>query len=497
MATHHTIIVGAGMAGLAAAIALSAKGESVTVVESRTYPGGKMRQIQTPGGGVDSGPTVFTMKYVFDELFDMAGRTVEQELGLDRTNILARHAWDDSGTFDLFTDRKESEDAIARFFGKANADGYRRFCADAENIFATLKDTYIGAQRPGPFELGRRVGLTRLPTLLALRPFTSLWNALGDYFPDARLQQLFGRYATYVGSSPFQSPATLMLIAHVEQEGVWFVEGGMHALARKMAEVAEGCGARFHWESPVAHILETKGRASHVELQNGVRLEGDTILFCGDASALANGVLKSSRMSVVPVPRNKRALSALTWSITANTGGVDLHRHNVFFSDAYKAEFDAIFKNSTTPAQPTVYVCAQDRQADGTLATQNGERLLCLTNAPAFGDEKRLTQEEMNRCEDAMFSTLTKCGLQVDRASMKGTITQPADFEALFPGSGGSLYGRAAHGWLASFARSGAKTAIPGLYLAGGSVHPGPGVPMATRSGMLAAEQILKDRALT
>ena len=489
----RVVVIGAGMGGLCSAITLSAAGFDVTVVESRAYPGGKMREVPVGGLGVDSGPTVFTMKWVFDELFERAGLSFDDRVSLTPAHILARHGWRDGTSLDLFAEVEESVAAIADFAGPENADGYRRFAQDSERVFETLKRSYIAAPRPSPIDLVRRIGPMNVGDMLALKPFDTLWKALGGYFSDHRLQQLFGRYATYCGSSPFQSPATLMLVAHVEQDGVWFVSGGMHALAQALGEAAQGLGATLRYGEGVAGIAVDDG-VSGVTLTSGERLDADAVIFNGDASALTR-MLPSAARAPKPVPAAKRSLSAQTWSMRARTAGFPLSRHTVFFSDDYRAEFDTIFDKRGLPEQPTVYICAQDRDDHGALADTGGEgeRLLCLINAPADGDTRRFEESEVEEWLGKTCDHLGQCGLSLDPIS--AVPTGPADFEALFPGSGGALYGRASHGWMASFQRQGSRTKIPGLYLAGGSVHPGPGVPMAALSGRLAAESLVADRA--
>ncbi len=486
------------MAGLSAAIALSAAGGDIVLLDKAEAPGGKVRQISVAGLPIDSGPTVFTMRDVFDALLAPIGARLDDLVQLSRASCLARHLWPDGAALDLFADIEASAEAIESFSDRQNADGYRRFCVDSAAMFETLQSTFIAAERPNPISLARRIGPWRFDRMSQLRPFSTLWAALGDYFSDPRLRQLFGRYATYCGSSPFDAPATLMLVAHVEQAGVWLVEGGMHALACALADLAAARAVEMRYGADVADILGDGSGVRGVTLSSGETIDADAVIYCGDVSALASGGFGSLDVGVSEVPAPERSLSALTWSAVARTSGVALTRHNVFFSDDYPAEFDAIFKDRRAPEKPTVYVCAQDRDDAGRLnhkaASDGRERLLILINAPADGDERRYSTGETKQWMEKTIAQLKSCGLMLDAERMDAVATTPGDFSRLYPGTGGALYGRASHGWAATFRRPGARTKVPGLYLAGGSVHPGPGVPMAAMSGRLAAAALIADR---
>ncbi|WP_342212091.1 1-hydroxycarotenoid 3,4-desaturase CrtD [Roseitalea porphyridii] len=496
---ERTVVIGAGMGGLAAAIRLAGQGHDVVVFDKENAPGGKMRHVAVDGALVDGGPTVFTMKWVFDRLLEGSGQRLKDAVGLKKADLLARHRWTDGSSLDLFADIGKSAEAIEAFSDRANADGYRRFCADSETIFAILKEPFIAGQRPTMARFLWRLGPLSIRRHLTLRPFDTMWSALGDYFSDPRLRQLFARYSTYVGSSPFLTPATLMLIAHVEQEGVWMVDGGMHALAKGLVRLGEARGVRYRFGTGVAEILSENGRVSGVVLDDGERVETRAVVFNGDVSALGAGLAGEAGRAVRPrpVPPAKRSLSAIAVAGTMPVADFPLAHHTVFFGPDYPAEFSAIFDERRIAAQPTVYICAQDRDPHGTVsdaARQAGrERVLMLVNAPADGDTKQYDHNEIDRCLTLTLEQLDRCGLTLDRASLRTEVTTPAGFAKLFPGSGGAIYGRATHGWLASFQRAGARTALKGLYLAGGSVHPGPGVPMATLSGLLAADALVRD----
>ncbi len=453
-----------------------------------------MRRVSAAGAELDGGPTVFTMRWVFESLFADAGASFRDRVKLNEASVLARHAWKGSERLDLFADRRASADAIGTFAGSREADGYLRFCRDAGRVHDALKDSFMAAQRPGPVELALRIARHDPAGLLRLKPFSTLWSALGGYFRDPRLRQLFARYATYVGSSPFSAPATLMLIAHVEQEGVWLVDGGMHELALAMEKLAISLGVDVRRGAAVV-AMARQGSGFEVRLADDSTVKAARIVHCGDVSALA-AMPGGLSTGLKPVRARDRSLSAIVWAMRGKAEGFPLARHTVFFSDDYREEFDAIFNRGEVPRAPTVYVCAQDRDDAGGLAPGSDERLYLLINAPANGDTKTLSASEIGQCLNETQKQLRDCGLALEPEGPVN-VTAPADWNRLFPGSGGAIYGRASHGWMASFARPGARTSVPGLYLAGGSVHPGAGVPMAALSGRLAAQALMADLRLT
>ncbi|NJC05564.1 1-hydroxycarotenoid 3,4-desaturase [Sphingomonas kaistensis] len=490
---EQVVVIGAGIGGLASAIHLASRGVPVTLVEKDAHPGGKVRRQEVGGVAIDAGPTVFTCKDVFEALFAEAGADLDQRCAIRRADLLARHAWSEGERLDLFVDPKRSEQAIGEFAGADAARGYRVFAAEAKRIHGILDSSFMRNSRVYPPMLMWRIGLWRLGALRAIRPYESLWSALGDHFRDPRLRQLFARYSTYCGSSPFDAPATLMLIAHVEAEGVWLIEGGLSALADALATLAREQGARLRFGEPVSEVLVERGRAAGVRLASGEVIRASTVIANADPAALGSGMFgDAARRAVRPVPRARRSLSAVTWLIKARSDGFPLDRHNVFFSPDYRAEFDAL-KQGRLAASPTAYVCALDRPGQ---PPGEGERLQVIVNAPANGDTHPYGPEEIAACGTAMLERLRRCGLTLEPQA-EPLVTSPADFAHRFPATGGALYGRASHGWAASFLRQSDRTRIPGLYCAGGSTHPGAGVPMAALSGRLAAQTVLGDWAST
>ena len=496
MAATGTVVIGAGIGGMVAALELALAGEAVTVVEAEDRVGGKLRQIRVGEHSLDSGPTVFTMRWVFDALFAAAGSSLEDELQPRALEVLASHYWQDGSRLDLYADRERSAAAIGEFAGACAARQFLRFCQQTQRMYSTLEQPFLRSQQPSTAGLSLKV-LRQSPLgLLHIHPFRRMAGALAKNFTDPRLRQLYGRYATYCGSSPYQAPATLMLIANVEQQGVWQLRGGMQSLADALYRLASAQGVKFHLKRRVAAIDIRSGKVSAVRTETGDVFPCEAVICNADPAAVRQGLLGDSARNALPQGSGERSLSAVTWGLACTTGGINLAHHNVFFSPDYRQEFRELLEHQQLPGTPTVYICAQDR---GSLMPSRGqtERLLCLVNAPARGDSRPFTDEEIATCATRTFQTLARCGLQLTAETAEQTVTTPNDFTRRFPGTGGALYGQASHGWRSSFSRPGARTRIPGLYLAGGGTHPGPGVPMAALSGKLAAQSRLADRAST
>ena len=482
----RVVVIGAGIGGLSAALDLSTRGCHVTLLEQHDSVGGKMHQHTIAGRQIDAGPTVFTMRYVFDQLLSRAGYRLEDLVDLTRTDLLARHFWKDGTALDLFSEIDRTAAAISDFASPSEARKYVRFAQKSEAVFNALNHSFMQRERPGPLQMAAGAGCYNLLNILRSPPFISLWNALGRSFDDPRLRQLFARYSTYCGSSPFKAPATLMLIAHAERSGVWMLQQGMQALAKALADVAERNSCDINLSTTVQQITCNDDAISGVLLSDDRWIAADAVIYNGELAALANGNLGKPASTAIRY-KTARSLSALTLSTVATVDFPNLAYHNVFFGDDYADEFDALFNHSAICNDPTIYVCAQDR--DNSVATASAERLFCLMNAPA----QTMSETEVNAGAEKLKQTLANHGLQWHEQADGPVIETPDTFNALCPGSNGALYGQPTHGWTGSFKRCGSRTAIKGLYVAGGGVHPGAGVPMVSLSGQLAAASVCAD----
>ena len=486
----RVIVVGAGIGGLAVAMRLAARGVDVLVLERDRDVGGKARTERIAGFDVDAGPTVVTMRWALDEVFQGAGARLDEHVRLEPRLVLARHAWSDGTRFDLFADPARALDEVGRVFGPRERAAYAAFRDDARRIYESVEAPFLRAPAPTLrsvlAEARRNLGaLTRIDAL------RSMMSALEARFSNPKLTQLFGRYATYCGSSPYEAPATLNLVSHVEAMGVYRVHGGVGALAQAMRAVAAAHGATFRHEATVVEVVDRTGQARGVRLANGEEFAADAVVFNGDVAALAG---MTTRRAVASHSPQKRSFSAVTWTAVARASGFPLVHHNVFFSDDYRTELEALVRDRRVHDRPTVYLCAQDRGDEPRHLAE--ERMLLIVNAPATGDDpERWQQLENERCDRAAFQWIERCGLTLENVTRRRTT--PREWNQRVPATGGALYGPISSGSTSAMMRHGSSTKLPGLFMAGGSVHPGPGVPMAALSGTRAAEATLAYLAST
>jgi 1-hydroxycarotenoid 3,4-desaturase len=481
------VVIGAGIGGLSAALRLAHQGCDVTVLDMHAAPGGKMRTVTSAAGSVDAGPTVLTLRPVFEALFTDVGEDLSEHLTLQPLEVLARHYWDDGTMLDLTADPAQSAANISTAFGTKAGAEFTKFSARAKRLFTAFDGPMMRTSAPGQWAVTKAV-LGNPALIPDMAPHRTMAGLLKSTFKDPRLAQLFGRYATYVGGSPYASPALLSLIWEAEAQGVWSVKGGMNKLAQSIADLAAMRGAQFFYDAKATRITRQNGRTSGVQTANA-HYPADFVLFNGDPRALQTGLLGDGiKRAVKENQTEPRSLSAFVHAFAARPTGVKLAHHTVFFGHDPAAEFKALAKGEM-PTDATLYLCAQDH---GHVATDALQRFEIIMNGPPV---LRDPEKEKPPCQTQIFKRLQAFGLQFSPTPGPQTLTTPQGFDQMFPASLGSLYGRSPHGLTAAFKRPTARTPIKGLYLCGGGAHPGAGVPMATLSAQHAAAAIMTDHA--
>ena len=480
--SQRAIVIGAGMGGLAAAVRLRAAGHEVTVLERNHQPGGKLAELVTHGYTFDLGPSLVTLPHVYDEVFRLAGTTLAEQDELVRLDPQFRYHWPDGAQLTV-PDGAEATAAALEAFAPGAGAAWRRFDERGRRIWDTSERTFFAGPMSDPLSLLRRM---RSPLdLIAIDPLRTLARSAAAHFDDARLQQWVGRYATYSGSSPFRAPATLACIPHIEARyGCWYPMGGVGRLRDALVEVARSVGVELRTGADVAAIGTDGSRVTGVDLVAGEHLAADIVVANADAEHLY-GDLLPDRRALRRVRRAERSTSGFVVCVGARGTTPGIGHHNVWFSSDSRAEFEQL-TSGRLAEEPTVYACVSS-VTDPSQAPAGAENWFLLVNTPPGVDIDREAYTTV------VLDRLRAHGIDLaGRAEVLETST-PADLAARVRAPGGAIYGSSSDGWRAAFVRPANRGVREGLYLVGGSSHPGGGLPLVTTSARIVADLVSHD----
>lgn len=489
------LVIGGGIGGLSTAIRLATAGQKVIILEQQGQVGGKMGQVEAEGFRWDTGPSVITMRPVFAELFQVAGRRMEEYLTLQPVDPLTRYLYPDGMVLDATRDLARMAEQIGGV-EERDVAGYLRYLAYAAQLHRITGPVFIYDQPPTP------ASFLRVPPWDAVKvdPLRTMDQSIRSFVRSPYLRQLLGRFATYVGGSPYLAPATLNVIAHVEMTGgVWYPLGGVYAIAQAMARLATELGVEIRTHCPVAQIDIKNGRAAGVILGNGERMAAQAVVANVDVATVYQRLLPPGAVTPNQVRKLTQAepsCSGFILLLGVEGEHPQLAHHNIFFSADYPREFEQIFRQGQPPDDPTVYVAITSK-SDPSHAPPGCENWFVLVNAPAVDDrfDWSVHKEAYAR---RVLGVLRGFGLDVDAAIRTRQILTPLDLARLTGAHRGALYGASPNSRWTAFRRPHNRCReIPGLYFAGGTTHPGGGVPMVTLSGKVAAELVLADMGVT
>lgn len=463
-------VVGGGVGGLATAIRLRVLGHGVTVFERNDVPGGKLAVRERDGFVFDIGPSLVTLPHVYDELFRQAGTSLADEVDLIRLDPQFRYTWADGHTMVMRDDG-------------CDEPGYREFVEHGRTIWDISERTFFAGPMGSPVSLLRR--MQRPSDLVRIDPLRTLDASARRCFTDERMVQWAGRYATYSGSSPYRAPATLGCIAHVEHEfGCWYPMGGLGALRDAFVRVAERSGVDVRCGSDVAAITVGPTRVTGVLLADGTMHPADVVVSNADAEHLYRDLLPD-RKALRRVHRSTPSTSGFVVLVGAAGATPDIAHHNVWFSSDERREFAQIADGHLAD-EPTVYACVSS-VTDASQAPAGDENWFLLVNTPAGVEVDR------DAYSGVVLDVLARRGIDLrGRARFTETIT-PHDLEQRYRAPGGAIYGSSSDGRRAAFVRPANRGSRPGLYLVGGSSHPGGGLPLVTMSARIVADMITGD----
>ena len=483
----RVVVVGAGLGGLSAAARLAALGHDVTVCEQAGEVGGKLGWTSRDGFSFDTGPSLLTLPAVQRDLFLKTGAPLEDVLDVVPLDPVCAYRFGDGTRLEVPGGGLPAvAAAVDAALGPGAGAQWTGFLRRAARIWDVSREPFLENPLDGVRTLLR---LARdLDAVRTVAPWRSLRSLGEQHLHDPRLRVLLDRYATYSGSDPRRAPAALATVPYVEHAfGAWYVRGGLRRLAEAVAERAAERGARIRTGADVAEVLVEGGRASGVRLAGGERLPADVVVSAVDAAHLYRDLLPRPRLRPSPRRRSSSGL-VLLLSLRGRTPG--LRHHTVLFPADYDAEFDDLAAGRPV-ADPTVYVSAPD---DPALRPDDGhEAWFVLVNAPVH-DPARGTDWTAPGLADAqadrVLAVMAERGLDVRGRVLRREVRTPADLERDTRSDGGAIYGSSSDGARGAFLRPANRSPVPGLFLVGGSAHPGGGLPLVGLSARIVTELV-------
>lgn len=506
----NVIVIGGGLAGLAAACeaAVLLQGRAtITLVERNQHLGGKMNVLKDQGYSFDMGPTILTLPQVLCGILRRAGRRVEDYIQFVRLDPQWRCFYADGVTLDLRDDPQQfMADLDRQFPGAGAGKGYAAFLAYARKMLGLSEQVFFYKDLEGVRDM-MRVTPMRDPRLLkavlGMRMHSTVGATAHGMIREPHVRQLAEHFLQYVGSSPFLAPAILALIAAAQSDyGCWYAVGGTRMVARALERLAGELGVRVRTGAGVTRIREAGGHVTGVELEGGEVLPASAVISNCDVQRTLSGLLGT------PSAKSRRTKIARTYT-PACSGlvlylGLDrqyehLAHHNFIFSGDSRQEFDDIYARGIPARDPSIYLCVPSR-SEPTQAPPGGEALYALIHTPYLRQGQRWEGPGglLEQYRPVVIDKLKTCGAAAmpdleQHIVCEHTLT-PGGIERLYNAEGGAIYGLASHGRLAGgFKPRNRSRVYKNLYLAGGSVNPGPGVPMVLMSGVTAARSLAED----
>lgn len=491
-AGKKVVVIGAGLGGLSAAISLATEGFEVSLLEKNDKVGGKLNVMQKDGFTFDMGPSILTMPHIFRNLFEHAGKKMEDYVQIQTVEPHWRNFFEDGMVFDLSSDAGVMKQELNKLDRKSVKE-FEHFMAYSNKLGQNCEQGYFSAGLDSFSELVGHYGV--LSSLLKFDVFRNLDQGVRRYISNPKLVEVLNYFIKYVGSSPYDAPALLNLLPYIQFEyGLWYVKGGMYELAIAMAKLAEELGVKTYLNTEVSEIKYIDQKASEVQLLNGDSLAADIIVSNMEVIPAGRQLLKQSEKELKRLKRFAPSCSGLVMHLGINRKYDQLAHHNFFYSDNPKQHFNAIFHENCLSEDPTLYLVAPVKSDPGQ-APEGCEIIKVLPHIPNIDPDKPLQQDDYMALRERVLIKLERMGLTNLRQHIICEETwTPIDIQSRYYSTQGSIYGVVSD----RFKNLGFKAPqrdrnIKNLYYVGGSVNPGGGMPMVTLSGQLVRDKIMSD----
>lgn len=483
------IIIGTGIAGMALAIRLSVKGYQVTVLEQNEKPGGKIREFRKDGFRFDMGPSLFTMPWLVDELFELCGEKASDSFSYSKLGTSCRYFYTDGQVVDAFQNNKKLVSELEVKLGE-KPESIHRYLNDAEQIYKLTAETFIFNSLQKSWNIQKKYIWPALKKLSVLRPWQTIHKANESYFSNPKTLQIFDRLATYNGSNPYKAPATLNVIAHLEHnQGAYFPINGMASIIESLYELAKRQGVEFRFNQKVNQIVHQKGIVSGVETSDGF-IHGEIVVSNADifkSYELLPGIEMPHKMKNAEL-----STSALVFFWGINREFPKLGLHNILFAENYRDEFQYLNSENDIYGDPTIYIYVSSKQVSSD-APAGMENWFVMVNSPTdMGQNWVLVAQKARKIIQQKINKIL--GANIEEHILFEEIIDPKNIEEVTSSTAGAIYGNSSNNMMAAFRRHpNFSKDLKGLYFAGGSVHPGGGIPLCLASAKIVDGLISKN----
>jgi len=487
MQASKAIIIGSGVAGMAIAIRLAIKGYNVTVFEKNNFPGGKLSAFKKDGYLFDAGPSLFTQPQNIEELFELAGVPIGDYFTYQPVAVANKYFYENGRQVKAYTDSKLFAQEMKDQLGE-DPEVVLNYLKRSEKLYENIGTLFLDHS----LHLRKTWFQKHIGKALATLKFPYLFQTLHQYnkskFTSPEAVQLFNRFATYNGSSPYKTPAMLSLIPHLEQnEGTFYPNGGMISITNALYQLAKNKGVQFHFDAPVQQIVEKNGNVNGVVV-NHETIDADIVVSNSDVYYTYKNLLQNPDKAK-QILKQERSSSAVIfyWGIKKEFRQLELH--NIFFSKDYKNEFDCIFNTGQLTSDPTVYINITSK-LEPAQAPAGKENWFVMVNAPA-NTGQNWDEVKNVLCKNVISKLSRMLGENLESFIETEHTLDPIMIQEQTASYMGSLYGTSSNSKLAAFFRHANFTdAIKGLYFCGGSVHPGGGIPLCLKSAKIVSELV-------
>jgi phytoene desaturase len=494
-------IIGGGLAGLAAACTLGARGHKVVLFEKNEWLGGKAAVFEQDGYRFDMGPTILTVPRVLAKIFAEAGRDMNQALDLRRLDPQWRCFFDDNSVLDLQEDMSTMSDNLGRYAPGTEA-GYRDFIGMSAKLHEVSEKFFFWRSVEDvmdTLDFRRNMDLDTLRDVLSLRMGTTVAGQIRKRVKDKRVAQMLDHFVQYVGSSPYGSPAVLCSIAHMQtNDGVWYPIGGTRAVPVALEKLARELGVEIHTGIGVTRIISDQARVTAIETDTGEIVQVSAVVSNMDSVRTMRELVGGApEKSFAKRWKREPACSGVVLYLGLDRAYEHLAHHDFVFSRDPEEEFDYIYRRGEPAPDPTCYIAAPSRTEPG-VAPPGGEALYILVHTPYLRPHHDWTAM-LPDYRRVIFDKLARTAGMKDlpeRIRVERVLT-PQDIHDRYRVLNGAIYGLASHGRMFGAFKPGNRSRdLAGLYLAGGAAHPGPGMPMVLMSGWIAADTLHGDMCL-